>query len=101
MRQSADILAVGVHDVQLVRVGIVAVGAKDDVLAVGRVASLGIVAGGIGQPFQVAAVGIGLKDVHVRVEVPLVTAALPLLLLATAVFVGLLLPGIGIEMAAG
>src|SRR5262249_23234479 len=69
--------------------------------AVGRVAALGVVALPLGQLLEAAAVGVGLEDGHVRVEVPLVAARLALLLLAQPVLLGLLLLGVGVEVAAG
>src|SRR5581483_10820318 len=97
------VLAVGVHDVQFQVLLAGAVRAEDDVLAVGRVAALGVVALRPGQPAQVAAVGVGLEDVHERVEVPFVGAAPAGLavLLALAVLGLLLLFGVGVEVAAG
>src|SRR5262249_40922995 len=71
VRQLADVLAVLVHDVQFKVFRASAIGAEDDLLAVGRVAALGVVAGRVGQALQAAAVGIGLEDVEVGVEVPL------------------------------
>ena len=93
--------AVGVHHVQ---VGIaVAVAAKGDLLAVGRIGAFGVVALGVGELLQVLAVEIGLEDVRVGIEVPLVAAAL-----AGALVFGLLLAllllglrQLGVEMARG
>ena len=68
VRDPPRVLAVGVHDVDL---GIaVAERGEDDLLAVGRIAPLGVVAGGVGQADEVRAVGVGPEDVHRRVEVP-------------------------------
>src|SRR5262249_31754604 len=75
--------------------------AEDDLLAVGRVAPLGVVAVGVGQAFQVGAVGVGLEDVHGRVEVPAVRPPLALLLLTQAGFLGPRLFCVGVGVAAG
>src|SRR5262249_7407016 len=99
--QLAGVLAVGVHDVQF-QVA-VAVGAEDDLLAVGGVGALGVVALGVGQVLQVPALQVALVDLHVRVEVPRVAAADALLpvLLALLVLRLLVLLRVGVGMAAG
>src|SRR5262249_27116240 len=101
--QLADVATVAVHDVEFEVVLAAAVGAEDDVFAVRREAALGVVALGVGQPLQAAAVGVGLEDVHVRVEVPLVgpTLAGRLLLLARLVLLGVPVLGVRVEVAAG
>src|SRR5262249_34777750 len=55
------------------------------------------------EALQAGAVGVGLEDVHVRVEVPLVAppAAALAVLLAAAVLLGVAGPGLGVEVAAG
>src|SRR5262249_39544842 len=62
-----------------------------------------IVAGRIRQAAQAGAVGVGLENVHVWVEIPLVAAALARAALLRPAFVlrGVLLLGVGVEMAAG
>src|SRR5437773_5804377 len=52
---------------------------KNDLLAVGAIASFGLVTRGVGQSFEVAAVQVGLEDVHVAIEIPLVASALAVL----------------------
>src|SRR5438128_3619544 len=101
MGQLARILAVGIHEEEFQAAG--AMGAEDNFLAVGRIASLGIIARGMGQAFQLGAVGIGFEDIHGRVEVPLVAAAFAggLVLLALTVFLGVVGFCIRIEVTAG
>ena len=65
VRELADVLAVGIHDVQLQVILAAAIGAEDDLLAVGRIAPLGVVSLRIGQAFQAGAVGVCLENVHV------------------------------------
>src|SRR5438105_6744549 len=57
----------------------------------------------MGQTLQSGAVGVGLEDVHIRIEIPLIAAppAGALFLFAMAVFLGVMLLGVGIKMAAG
>src|SRR5262249_22969897 len=89
--------------VQLEVLFAIAVGAEDDIPAIRRIAALGVIAFGVGQPFQAAAVGVGLENIHMRVEIPRIAAPLagPAFRLAPLIFLGVLLPGIGVEMAAG
>src|SRR5579875_731550 len=103
VRQLADVLAILVHDVQLQIIPTTAIGAEDDRLAVGRVAAFGVVARRISQAPQAAAVGIGLKNIQARIEVPLVAAPSAGLtfLFAPAIFFGILFLRLWIEMAAG
>lgn len=54
--------------------------AKDDLLTVRGVTALGVIALGVGQPFQIAAIGRRLEDVQERIEVPYVAATLARLL---------------------
>src|SRR6185503_341692 len=62
-----------------------------------------VVAFRVGQALQAGAVGVGLEDRHVRIEVPLVAAAHAglLLLLALLVLLGVVAFRIGVEVAAG
>src|SRR5262245_15186898 len=53
----------------------IALGAEDNVPAIGRVAALGVIAVGFGEPFQAGSIRIGLENVHVSIEVPLVATA--------------------------
>ena len=54
-----DVRAVGVHDVQFEIAG--PLRAEDDLLAVGRILTFGVVTVGIGQPFQAVPSGFASK----------------------------------------
>src|SRR5436853_4981171 len=79
------------------------VGAENNLLAIGRVTSLGVVAARIGQALEARAVGVRLENVHVGVEVPLIppAPALLFLLIPELVFLGVMLARLGIEVRAG
>src|SRR5262249_687946 len=55
------------------------------------------------QALQAGAVRIGFEDVHVGVKIPLIAAPLPgaLVLFSPVILLGVMFPGVGIEMAAG
>ena len=67
--------SVRIHDVN---VGVAVPGRSEhDLPTVGRVASLGIVACGIGQPVEPRAIKFDRVEIHMRIEIPLVTPTPP------------------------
>src|SRR5205823_4093844 len=103
VRQLADILAVRVHNMQFQIVLAGAVGAENNLFAVGGVRTFGVVAGGMGQVLQAGAVGLGLENIHERIKVPDVFPLfLGLLFLGPQfVFLAVMLFRVRVEMAAG
>src|SRR5262245_13641517 len=99
----ASVLAVGVHDEQFEILWTGAVRAENDLLAIGRIGTLGVVARRVGEALEAGSVEIRFENVHVRIEIPHVPAALLgfLFFLAKIPLGGIVLFGVGIEMAAG
>src|SRR5262249_8243709 len=99
-RKLADILAVRIHDVQF-QIS-VAIGTKDDLLAIGRITAFGIVAFRRCEGLETGPVWISFEDIHAGVEVPLVRPPLPGLVVffTLPIFLLLMLFGIWIKVAA-